>query len=222
MYDREKLKREVLLYAVTDSRWCQGTRLEEQIEKALKGGISFLQLREKELSQKEFIEEGKRVLNLCRQYKVPLVINDDIEVAKIVGAEGVHLGQSDDSPALARKILGNDAIIGLSASTVEEAVSGRKQGADYIGAGAVFHTATKNNTRDLSEKALKSIVESINIPVVAIGGINENNMELLGNTGISGVALVSAVFSASDIEKKCRILKEKAEKIIGGSIKSEF
>ena len=151
-----------------------------------------------------------------------MVINDDIEVAKIVGAEGVHLGQSDDSPALARKILGNDAIIGLSASTVEEAVSGRKQGADYIGAGAVFHTATKNNTRDLSEKALKSIVESINIPVVAIGGINENNMELLGNTGISGVALVSAVFSASDIEKKCRILKEKAEKIIGGSIKSEF
>ena len=124
MYNRKKLKREVLLYAVTDSRWSQKMDLEEQIEKALQGGISFLQLREKELPQKDFIEEGKRVLTLCRKYNVPLVINDNVEVAKILGAEGVHLGQGDDSIAFARKILGNDAIIGLSASTVEEAISG--------------------------------------------------------------------------------------------------
>lgn len=216
MYNRKKLKREVLLYAVTDSRWSQKMDLEEQIEKALQGGISFLQLREKELPQKDFIEEGKRVLTLCRKYNVPLVINDNVEVAKILGAEGVHLGQGDDSIAFARKILGNDAIIGLSASTVEEAISGEEQGADYIGAGAVFHTATKDNTRELRGGTLREIAESIDIPVVAIGGINENNMELLRYTGISGVAMVSAIFSVKDIEGKCRMLRKKAENIMGG------
>ena len=184
-----------------------------QIESALKGGITCLQLREKHLSKAEFIDEARIVKRLCKKYSVPLIINDDVEVALESGSDGVHIGQDDGSVSEVRRIAGNRLIIGVSAHNVEEALAAESAGADYLGSGAVFGSTTKTNVHTLPLETLKNICSSVNIPVVAIGGINETNMIRLAGTGIDGVAVISAIFGAEDIESKCKELKRLSEKI---------
>ena len=185
------------------------------LESALKGGITCFQLREKHLSKAEFIDEARIVKRLCERYSVPLIINDNTEVALESGADGVHIGQDDGDAAEVRKIAGNRLIIGVSAHNVEEALAAEKAGADYLGSGAVFGSATKSNVHVLPLETLKNIAEAVKIPVVAIGGINESNMMQLLGTGIDGVAVISAIFGAADIENKCKELKALSGHIVG-------
>lgn len=202
----------LLLYAVGGSDGTEKDKFFADLESALKGGITCFQLREKHLSSDEFLAEAKEVKKLCEKYSVPLIINDNVEIALESGADGVHVGQDDMNIAEARKIAGDGLVIGVSAHNVEEAILAEKNGADYLGSGAVFGSQTKSNVRTLPLETLKNICSSVKIPVVAIGGINETNMMHLSGSGISGVALVSAVFGASDIENKCRMLKKLAER----------
>ncbi|MBO4711525.1 thiamine phosphate synthase [bacterium] len=202
----------LLLYAVTEKYPDRDFFV--QIESALKGGITCLQLREKHLSKAEFIDEARIVKRLCEKYSVPLIINDDVEVALESGADGVHIGQDDGDVAEVRKIAGSRLIIGVSAHNVEEALAAEKAGADYLGCGAVFGSTTKSNVHVLPLETLKNIAAAVKIPIVAIGGINETNMMQLLGTGINGVAVISAIFGAADIESKCQELKRLSEKIV--------
>ena len=202
----------LLLYAVTERYPDRDFFV--QIESALKGGITCLQLREKHLSKAEFIDEARIVKRLCDKYSVPLIINDDVEVALSCGADGVHIGQDDGDVAEVRRIAGSRLIIGVSAHNVEEALAAEKAGADYLGCGAVFGSATKSNVHVLPLETLKNIAAAVKIPIVAIGGINENNMMRLAGSGIDGVAVISAIFGAADIESKCQELKRLSEKIV--------
>ena len=206
-------KKNMILYAVTDRSWVGKQSLIEQVESALKGGVSCVQLREKQLDKEAFLKEAVEMAALCRQYKVPCIINDDVDIALRCGADGVHVGQDDMSVDKVRSIAGDDLIIGVSAHSVEEALTAVRGGADYLGVGAVFSTSTKTNVTAMSYEVLKSICMTVDIPVVAIGGINKDNMTKLSGTGISGVALVSAVFAADDIERECRILRSMSEEI---------
>lgn len=202
------------LYAVTD-RKCIGSRnFETAIEDALKGGATIIQLREKGLDFDAFCDEAIRIREICHKYNAPLIINDNVEVALKSDADGVHLGQSDMSIEKARAILGKDKIIGGSARTAELARLAEKSGADYIGCGAVFGTATKSDAKYIGTKTLKSICESVSIPVVAIGGINAENAPLLKGCGMSGIAVVSSIFAADDILKAANELKEITDSII--------
>lgn len=213
-----KVKREdMLLYAVTDRTWLGGETLLEQVEKALKGGVTFVQLREKDLDEEIFYKEAVELKGLCKKYGVPFVINDNVELAKKVGADGVHVGQSDMEAGRVREMLGEDKIIGVSAGNVEEAVAAWKAGADYLGVGAVFHTGTKKDAGDVSHEMLRAICEAVDIPVVAIGGISKENVMELKDSGIDGVAVISAIFSCSDIEEGSRLLKRQVEKCLGKS-----
>ncbi len=187
------------LYAVTDRKWLRGRTLYRQAEEALQGGVTCLQLREKQLEEPAFLAEAMELSRLCRARGVPLIINDNVEIARESGAAGVHLGQEDDAPAAVRGILGPDAIIGVTVHSVEEAVRAERDGADYLGAGAVFQTGTKANARALSHAELRRICDAVSIPVVAIGGISEDNILRLAGSGIAGVAVVSAIFAAGDI-----------------------
>ncbi|MBQ9867335.1 MAG: thiamine phosphate synthase [Lachnospiraceae bacterium] len=206
-------RKNMILYAVTDRSWVGKQSLIEQVESALKGGVSCVQLREKQLDKEAFLKEAVEMAALCRQYKVPFIINDDVDIALRCGADGVHVGQDDMSVDKVRSIAGDDLIIGVSAHSVEEALTAVRGGADYLGVGAVFQTSTKTNVTAMSYEVLKSICTAVDIPVVAIGGINKDNMTKLAGTGISGVALVSAVFAADDIERECRILRSMSEEI---------
>ena len=202
----------LLLYAVTEKYPDRDFFV--QIESALKGGITCLQLREKHLSKAEFIDEARIVKRLCNKYSVPLIINDDVEVALESASDGVHIGQDDGDVAEVRKIAGSRLIIGVSVHNVEEALAAEKAGADYLGCGAVFGSATKSNVHVLPLETLKNIAAAVKIPIVAIGGINETNMMQLLGTGINGVAVISAIFGAADIESKCQELKRLSEKIV--------
>lgn len=201
-------KEELLLYAVTDRSWLGDNTLYQQVEKALKGGATFIQLREKKLSQEKFFEEAKEIKNLCKEYQVPFVINDNIEIALTVDADGVHVGQSDMEVGAVRKKLGQGKIIGVSAQTVEHAVQAEKQGADYLGVGAVFSTDSKDDADDVSIEALKAICRAVTIPVIAIGGIGKKNIAQLTGSGICGIAVISAIFAQPDIEEAARELKD--------------
>lgn len=207
-------KKTMLLYAVTDRRWTGNETLYQQLEKALKGGVTCVQLREKELDFDEFLSEAKEIKSLCVKYNVPLIINDNIEIAIKSNADGVHLGQKDTELLQARKLLGNKKIIGVSARTVEQAVTAEKNGADYIGSGAVFGTVTKADANFLSLDTFSNICNAVSIPVVAIGGISKKNILNLSGLGASGVAIVSAIFSSKDIEQECRELYTLSNKII--------
>lgn len=207
-------KNKLLLYAVTDQSWLGEEPLYRQVQKAIKGGVSLIQLREKELDRTAFLEEAVEIGKLCRMYGVPLIINDDVEVAKQAGADGVHVGQKDMKPDQVRKLLGPDKIIGVSAHTVEEALLAEEAGADYLGVGAVFGSSTKTDVTVLSHEMLKEICEAVKIPVVAIGGINRRNIMELKGTGISGVAVVSAIFAQPDIESAAADLRRCAEEIV--------
>ena len=172
-------KKDLVLYAVTDRHWLNGESLYEQVEKALKGGATFVQLREKNLAEEEFLAEAKEIAKLCKSYHVPFVINDNVEIAKKVDADGVHVGQNDMDAGLARQLLGPDKILGVTAKTVEQALKAQSQGADYLGSGAVFGTSTKKDARPMTMEQLQAICASVSIPVVAIGGICLDNIEKL-------------------------------------------
>ncbi|MDO4166376.1 MAG: thiamine phosphate synthase [Eubacteriales bacterium] len=186
------------LYAITDRYWLNGARLADQVEEVLKNGATFLQLREKKFSHEELIAEAAEIKDIAKHYHVPFVINDDIYAAKEIDADGVHIGQSDMAYQQARDILGPDKIIGLSAGNLKEAVTAEKMGADYIGVGAVFHTDTKENTTAISFDELREITQAVSIPVVAIGGINADNLMQLKGTGIDGISVISAIFGQPD------------------------
>lgn len=200
-------KETMLLYAVTDRSWVGKQTLYEQVESALKGGVTCVQLREKELDQTAFLEEAVEMKKLCSKYGVPLIINDNVDVALKCGADGVHVGQSDMAAGNVRKAVGDKMIVGVSAQTVEQALAAQAAGADYLGVGAVFPTSTKSDAREVSLQTLKDICAAVDIPVTAIGGINKSNMAELSGTGIDGVALVSAIFAAQNIAEECRLLK---------------
>lgn len=207
-------KKLLRLYAVTDRSWLKGRTLYEDVEKSLKGGATLIQLREKNMTFDDFIKSAEEILTLCRKYNVPLIINDNVEVALACGADGVHLGQSDTGIAKARQILGNSKIIGATAKTIEQAKKAQKDGADYLGSGAIFGTSTKNDAEKMDIETLRSITAAVDIPVVAIGGITRENIFMLKNTGIAGAAVVSGIFAQADIEKATENLYIKAGEII--------
>ncbi|MCI5504218.1 MAG: thiamine phosphate synthase [Eubacterium sp.] len=207
-------KEDLLLYAVTDRSWLRGETLYAQVEKALKGGATFIQLREKELNEEAFYQEAVELKKLCHQYKVPFVINDNVEIAKKMDADGVHVGQSDMAACDVRKILGEDKILGVSAQTVEQALLAEQMGADYLGVGAVFPTGTKTDAVEVDAETLKAICAAVKIPVIAIGGIKADNLSELSGSGICGIAVVSAIFAAEDITETTKELKEKTLKMI--------
>lgn len=204
-------KEDLLLYAVTDRSWLNGETLYAQVEKALKGGVTFVQLREKALDEQAFLEEAKEIQKLCEQYHVPFVINDNVEIAAQIGADGVHVGQSDMEAGDVREKLGPDRIIGVSAQTVEQAVRAQERGADYLGVGAVFPTGSKADAVEVSHETVRAITEAVDIPVIAIGGITKDNVSELSGTGICGIAVISAIFAQTDIEGAARVLKERTE-----------
>ena len=200
-------KNDLLLYAVTDRHWLEGRTLKEVVKESLDGGVTFVQLREKTLEDETFLEEAKELKELCKKYNVPFVINDNVDIAIAMDADGVHVGQSDMEAGDVRAKLGPDKIIGVSAENVEQAVLAEKRGADYLGVGAVFPTGSKDDAADVSYETLKAICEAVSIPVIAIGGINEGNVSKLAGSGIVGVAVISAIYAAKDIKKATEDLK---------------
>lgn len=211
---RENIKKDLLLYAVTDRHWLGEETLYQQVEKALKGGTTFVQLREKTMEQEAFLQEAIEIKELCRKYHVPFVINDNVDIAIQMDADGVHVGQSDMEAGDVRAKLGPDKIIGVSAQTVEQALLAQERGADYLGVGAVFPTGSKDDADDVSHETLKAICDAVDIPVIAIGGISKNNVEELAGTGICGIAVISAIFAQKDIEASTKELLELTKKTI--------
>ena len=206
--------KELLLYGVTDRMWVGEKSLLTQIKESLDGGVTCIQIRENELGKEDFNQEAMQIKAMVDCYEVPLIINDAVQIAIEVGASGVHIGQEDMEIEKARRFIGKEKKLGVSVSTVEEAKEAQKKGADYLGVGAVFTTSTKKDARIVSKELLQKICESVDIPVVAIGGINGDNIEELNDTGIAGVAIVSAIYGQADIELESRKLKEKVDKII--------
>lgn len=205
---------ELLLYAVTDRAWLGKQTLYEQVEQALKGGATFVQLREKELDSKAFLEEAVQIQGLCRKYQIPFVINDNVGIALKINADGVHVGQDDMEAGNVRALLGKDKILGVSVQTVEQAVLAEQSGADYLGVGAVFHTGSKADAADVSHETLKAICKAVKIPVVAIGGIGKQNVLELRGSGICGIAVISAIFAAQDIQSATAELKQLTKQVV--------
>ena len=205
---------DMLLYAVTDRAWLNGETLESQVEKALKGGATFVQLREKELDEEMFLEEAKKIKKLCAEYHVPFVINDNVDIALKIDADGVHVGQSDMEAGDVRAKLGPDKIIGVSAQTVEQAVLAERHGADYLGVGAVFPTSSKDDAVEVPFETLKAICEAVSIPVIAIGGITKDNVKELSSSGICGIAVISAIYGQKDIKKASEELKTATKEMV--------
>ncbi len=200
--------KDLFLYAVTDRKWTGKKTLFEQVEESIKGGVTFVQIREKELEYKLFLDEAIKMKDLCKKYDIPFVVNDNVDIAIKSNADGVHVGQEDMEALNVREMIGKDKILGISVQTLEQAIEAEKKGADYLGVGAIFPTNSKDNAVKVSIETLSLICKSVNIPVVAIGGINKTNINQLKNTGISGVALISAIFENDDIEYATRELKE--------------
>ena len=207
-------KRHMLLYAVTDRAWVGKQTLYEQVEAALKGGVTCVQLREKELDEVAFLQEAKDICALCRRYNVPFIINDNVEIAIACGADGIHVGQEDMAAGKVRRRVGDSMILGISVHTVEEARQAVQDGADYLGLGAVFPTSTKMDGEQMSSETLQTICNAVDVPIVAIGGSNRDNLLKLAGSGVDGVALVSAIFSAEDIESICRKLRTLSERMV--------
>ena len=212
-----ELKTSLLLYAVTDRAWlgknfCCET-LSDAVFQAIEGGATLIQLREKELSEKEFLDEAFSIKEICASKKIPLIINYNVKIAKETDVCGVHIGQRDMELKEARKILGAEKIIGVSCQTVEQALQAEKNGADYLGVGAVFSTSTKTDADNVPLSTLKEICSSVKIPVVAIGGISLQNMSQLKGSGIAGVSVISAIFAQQDIRSSTKELKSSAEKL---------
>ena len=207
-------KKELQLYAITDRHWLNGRSLYEVVKESLDGGVTFLQLREKQLDEDHFLEEAKKLQGLCGEYNVPFIINDNVEIALAINADGVHIGQSDMEMKEAREQLGPDKIIGVSAHTKEEALLAQAQGADYLGVGAVFPTSSKDDAESVSYETLKEICDVVSIPVVAIGGITKDNLHQLSGSGISGISVISAIYAQPDIKEAARELKQCVQEIL--------
>lgn len=202
-------KNDLLLYAVTDRHWLKGQTLYAQVEEAIAGGATFVQLREKQMDEADVLQEAKEIQALCRAHHIPFVINDHVEIAKAIQADGVHVGQSDMEALDVRSLLGEEAIIGVSAETVEQALLAQAHGADYLGVGAVFPTGSKDDAADVSMETLRAICEAVDIPVIAIGGISEDNVGQLAGSGICGIAVISAIFAQENIRDAAARLKQK-------------
>ncbi|HAJ93588.1 MAG TPA: thiamine phosphate synthase [Synergistaceae bacterium] len=209
--DKHSLK----LYAVTDRKWLKGSSLEEEVEKAVRAGVTIVQLREKHMEFYELVSLAKKIGAVVHRYNVPLIINDDIEAALASGADGVHIGQEDICASEARQKIGSSMILGVSARSAETALEAERCGADYIGAGAVFSTSTKKDAKVMSFDELKRICDSVSIPVVAIGGITEENIMELSGSGIAGAAVVSAIFAKDDVAASASRLLALTEKMLG-------
>lgn len=211
-------KENLLLYAVTDRHWLNGRTLKEVVLESLEGGVTMLQLREKHLDEAHFLEEAKELQTLCRSWHVPFLINDNVEIALAMNADGIHVGQSDMAAGDVRKKLGDDKIIGVSAQTVEQALLAEKAGADYLGVGAVFPTSSKDDANEVTYETLKAICSAVSIPVVAIGGITQENVHQLAGSGICGAAVISAIYAKPNIKKAAAELK----KAVKETIKDDF
>ena len=212
-FDKDSL----LLYAVTDRHWLKGRSLKEDVESALKGGASFIQLREKEdmvLDHDAYLQEALEIGKLCRSYSVPFVLDDEVELAIDADADGVHVGQEDMEAGRVREKLGKEKILGVSVQTVEEAILAKERGADYLGVGAVFPTGSKKDAVDVSLETLKAISEAVDLPVVAIGGISRDNVMELKGSGIAGIAVISAIFAKPDIEEATADLRKQCLKML--------
>lgn len=207
-------KKYAILYAVTDRAWIGKQNLYEQVESALKGGATCVQLREKNLDEELFLEEAIKIKSLCKKYGIPFLVNDNIDIAIKCEADGVHVGQEDTAVSKVRKLVGDKMIIGVSVQNINEALESIKNGADYLGVGAMFSTSTKLDANVIPFENLKSVCNAVNIPVVAIGGIGKNNIMKLAGSGADGVALVSAIFGAKNIEVECRELRKLSEQMI--------
>lgn len=213
-FTKDEIRQSMLLYAVTDRSWLkEGQTLLSVCEDVLQHGATFLQIREKDLDAVSFQEEAAQLKQLCRRYKVPYVVNDSVEIAMAIDADGVHVGQSDIKGRDIRSMIGTDKILGISAGTVAEAVAAEQAGADYIGVGAVFGTSTKKDARNLTVEKLKEITGAVSIPVVAIGGINSKNLMELAGSGVDGVAVVSAIFAAEDPGQATALLLDQAREM---------
>ena len=208
-------KRHMLLYAVTDRAWTGKQTLYQQVEAALKGGVTCVQLREKALDETAFLQEARDICALCRRYGVPFIVNDNVDVAVACGADGVHVGQEDMETGEVRRRVGEDMILGVSVHTVEEARQAVRNGADYLGLGAVFPTGTKTGADVMPGDMLRAICGAVDVPTVAIGGLNRSNILQLSGSGVDGAALVSAIFGVEDIEGACRELRALAEEMVG-------
>ena len=208
------LKEQLLLYAVTDRTWVGRQTLLEQIEDALKGGVTLVQLREKDLEEAAFLREAIQAKELCHWYHVPLIINDNVEVALKSGADGVHVGIEDAPVAEIRKQAGKDFIIGATAKTIQQAQLAEASGADYLGVGAVFPSPTKKSAIRITNEQLNEICASVSIPAVAIGGITRDNIAQLKGSRIDGVAVVSAIFAAEDVKTAAEQLKQEVLSVV--------
>ena len=202
------------LYAVTNRHWLGNQTLLEQVQEALDGGATCIQLREKQLDEENFLKEAIEIQKLCKQYHVPFIVNDNVEIAKDMHADGIHVGQSDMEALDVRKALGNDVILGVSAQTVEQAKKAEAHGADYLGVGAVFPTGSKDDADDVSHEPLQAICEAVSIPVIAIGGITQDNVKELAGSGIVGIAVISAIFAQKDITQATKDLKQATEQML--------
>ena len=217
MISADTIRAAMRLYAITDSSWLGERWLEEPVEEAIRGGVTFVQIREKKMDYEDFLDEAFVLKALCGRFRVPFVVNDNWEIALECGADGVHVGQSDCPVAELRQKLGPDKIIGVSAKTVEQALKAQEGGADYLGVGAMFATQTKENPQYTSTETLKAICAAVKIPVVAIGGIKADNIAQLVGTGIDGVAVVSALFAQKNITEAARALREQADALCGAN-----
>lgn len=207
-------KKDLLLYAVTDRAWLGDKTLSWQVEESLKGGATMIQLREKHLDHEHFLKEAKEIKELCRKYQVPFLINDDVDLAVEVDADGVHVGQHDMEAGEVRKKIGPNRILGVSAQTVEQALLAQQAGADYLGVGAVFPTGTKDDADAVSIQTLGEICHAVSIPVVAIGGIGQHNVMQLAGSGICGIAVVSAIYAQPDIKNAASTLHALAKEMV--------
>lgn len=214
-WSAEDIRAGMRLYAVTDSAWLDGRTLAECVRQAIAGGATFIQLREKHMTSDELVNEAATILPICREARIPFLIDDDVEAARRSGADGVHVGQSDTACAEARRILGPDAIIGVSAQTVAEALAAQEAGADYLGVGALIPTPTKPDAVDVTQEELARICQAVSIPVVGIGGLKTTTMDVLASSGADGAAVVSAIFAADDIEAATRELRACMDRVLG-------
>ena len=211
---RDKLAESLLLYAVTDRHWLGERTLYDVVRESLDGGVTFLQLREKDLDDENFYKEAVELQAMAREYGVPFVVNDNVDIAVRMDADGVHVGQSDMEAGDVRALIGPDKILGVSAQTVEQAVLAEKRGADYLGVGAVFPTGSKDDADDVSIETLKAICDAVSIPVVAIGGITLENTPQLAGSGICGIAVISAIYGQKNIYEATASLKKVTEEMV--------
>ena len=200
------------LYAVTDRTWLKGRTLSDCVRDSIAGGATMIQIREKSLGYEDFRSQALEIQSVCKENHIPFIVNDNVELAREISADGVHVGQEDMSASNVREIIGAGKILGVSVRTADEAITAERNGADYLGAGAVFHTGSKSDAVDISHETLREICESVKIPVVAIGGINAGNIHLLAGSGIEGVAVISAIFAQNDIRGASENLRALSEK----------